>query len=107
MSTFYSKFVAMHITTEIIKGLRYKLRMMGMPLDGPANALAGNDTVIKNSTIPTQTLQHKHKAICYHFVREAVVAKLIQIGYIPSKENLATKPLGATKLHIIMQKISY
>jgi hypothetical protein len=54
-STFGSEFVAMRVATEIIKGLRYKLRMMGVPLDGPANVLADNETMIKNSTIPSQT----------------------------------------------------
>jgi hypothetical protein len=58
--------------------------MMGLPLDGPANVLADNDTMIKNSTIPSQTLQKKHNAICYHYVREAVATKIIRIAYIPT-----------------------
>ena len=36
-STFGSEFIAMKIATEMIEGLRYKLRMFGVPLDGPAN----------------------------------------------------------------------
>ena len=84
--------------------------MMGVPLDGPANVLADNDTMIKSSTIPSQTLQRKHNAICYHFVREAVATGVIRIAFIPSNENLAdmfTKALGATKLHAFIQKILY
>jgi len=42
----------MRVATEFIKALRYKLRMMGVPIDGPANISADNDTMIKNSTIP-------------------------------------------------------
>jgi hypothetical protein len=109
-STFGSEFVAMKIATEIIRGLRYKLRMMGVPLDGPANVLADNDSMVKNSTIPTQTLQKKHNAICYHYVREAVATNVMRIAYIPTTENLAdmfTKTLGATKLHGFIQKILY
>jgi hypothetical protein len=30
--------------------------MMGVPLDGPANVLVDNDSVVKNSTIPHSTL---------------------------------------------------
>jgi hypothetical protein len=109
-STFGSEFVAMRVATEIIKGLRYKLRMMGVPLDGLANVLADNETMIKNSTIPLQTLQKKHNAICYHYVREAVATKIICIAYIPTTENLVdmfTKPLGARKLHGFCHKILY
>ncbi len=71
----------MKIATEIIRSLRYKLRMMGVPLDGPANVLADNDSMVKNSTIPTQTLQKKHNAICYHYVREAVATNVMRIAY--------------------------
>jgi hypothetical protein len=64
----------MRIATELIKSLRYKLRMMGVPIDGPANVVADNETMVKNSTIPSVTLHKKHNAICYHYVREAVAA---------------------------------
>jgi hypothetical protein len=74
-STFGSEFVALHLATELIKSLRYKLRMFGIPLDGPANVLVDNSTVIKHSTIPSSTLQKKHNSICYHFVCEAVVCE--------------------------------
>jgi hypothetical protein len=56
-STFGSEFVALRIATEMVKGLRYKLRMMAAPLDEPANVLVDNDTVVKNSTIPPSTLR--------------------------------------------------
>ena len=54
-STFGSEFVALRIATELIKALRYKLQMFGIPLDGPANVLMDNETVVKNSTIPSST----------------------------------------------------
>ncbi len=94
----------------MIKGLRYKLRMMGIPLEGPANVLVDNETVMKNSTIPSSTLQKKHNEICYHCVREAVACGIIRVAHIPSDQNLAdmfTKMLGATKLHAFCQRILY
>jgi hypothetical protein len=109
-STFGSEFVALRVATEMIKGLRYKLRMMGIPIDGPAAVLVDNKTMVKNSTIPSSTLQQKHNAICYHCVREAVAGKIIHIAHIPSDQNLAdmfTKTLGATKLHTFCQRILY
>jgi len=109
-STFGSEFVALRIATEMIKGLRYKLRMMGIPLDGPANVLIDNETVMKNASIPSSTLQKKHNAICYHCVREAVASNVIRVAHIPTDQNLAdmfTKPLGATKLHAFCKRILY
>jgi hypothetical protein len=109
-STFGSEFVALKVATEIIKGLRYKLCMMGISIEGPANVLVDNETVMKNSTIPSSTLQRKHNVICYHYVREAVASNILQIAHIPSEQNLAdmfTKVLGATKLHAFCQQILY
>jgi hypothetical protein len=70
-STFGSEFVALRVATEFIKALRYKLRMMGIPLEGATSVLVDNETVVKNSTIPSSTLQKKHNAICYHYVRSS------------------------------------
>jgi hypothetical protein len=109
-STFGAEFIALKTGTELIKSLRYKLRMMGIPIDGPANVLVDNDSVVKNSTTPSSMLQKKHNSICYHFVREAVAARIIRIAFIASSENLAnmlTKPLGATKLKGFCQRILY
>jgi hypothetical protein len=41
-STFGSEFTAMHIAVELIESLRYKLRMFGIPLDGPTNTIPFN-----------------------------------------------------------------
>ena len=41
-STFDSEFVAMEQATEYIRGLRYKLRMMGITVDEPAYVFGDN-----------------------------------------------------------------
>jgi hypothetical protein len=51
-STFGSEFIAMKIAIELIEGLRYKLRMMGVPIEDPCNVFCDNEAVIKNSTRP-------------------------------------------------------
>jgi hypothetical protein len=109
-STFGSEFIALKTGTELIKSLSYKLYMMGVPLEGPANVLVDNESVYKNATIPTSTLQKKHNSICYHYVREAAASGCMRIAHIPSDENLAdmfTKPLGAQKLKTLCQRILY
>ncbi len=84
--------------------------MLGVPLEGPANVMCDNKSVVNNSTIPSSTLKKKHNAICYHRVREAVAAKVIRIAHVPTGQNLAdmlTKPLGGCKLHEFCKKILY
>jgi hypothetical protein len=52
-STFGSEFVALRICVEIIEALRYKLRMFGIPIDGPANTF-----LIINLLSPMPAYQH-------------------------------------------------
>jgi hypothetical protein len=109
-STFGAEFVALRIATELIESLRYKLRMMGVPIEGPTNVLCDNQSVVTNSTLPASTIKKKHNSICYHRVREAVAANVIRIAHIPTGQNLAdmlTKPLGGSKLHEFCKKILY
>mmetsp|Transcript_19703 Transcript_19703/g.30274 ORF Transcript_19703/g.30274 Transcript_19703/m.30274 type:complete len:95 (+) Transcript_19703:100-384(+) len=69
--------------------MRYKLRMMGVPLDRPTSMYCDNESVPKNATVPESTLSKKHNAICYHKVRESMAAGWIQVGWIKSEKNLA------------------
>jgi len=68
-STFSIEFVAKRLAAELIEALRYKLRMFGIPIDGPTRVYGDNGAVISNLSIPTLTLTKKHNAICYHRVR--------------------------------------
>ena len=77
-STFGSEFIALRIATEMI-GLRYKLRMFGVPLDGPANVFGDNQFGINNASIPESPLKKKHVAICYHRVMEACASGIIRL----------------------------
>ena len=45
-SVFGSEFVAMKIAMETMRGLRYKVRMMGVPVTGPTYAYGDNMSVI-------------------------------------------------------------
>jgi len=107
-STFGAEFIAMRIGVEMLEALRYKLRMFGIPIDGPANVFGDNKSVITNATVPSSTLKKKHNSIAYHRVREAVAAEVVQIAKVHTTENLAdllTKPLGASALKTLIQKI--
>lgn len=109
-STFGSEFVAMKIATEMIQGMRYKLRMMGVSVEGPTNVFVDNESMVTNSTVPHSTLKKKHVSICYHRVREACAMKMIRITYVNTKSNLADclmKALGGLDLRSLVGRFLY
>jgi hypothetical protein len=109
-SSFGSEFVAMRFAIEQIEAFRYKLRMMGVPIDGPTNIFCDNEAVFTNSTKPESTLKKKHNAIAYHRTREAQAAGMVRIAWEDGNYNLAdvlTKLLPGPKLREMMGYILY
>ena len=88
-STFGPEFVALRVTTELIEGLRYKLRMFGVPIDSATSVYCDNQSVIKTAAVPASTLSKKHNSGCYHKVIGSVVSGWISIAWIKSQDNLA------------------
>jgi hypothetical protein len=80
-STFGSEFVALRIALEMNDALRYKLRMMGIPINGPSNCFCDNESVWKNSTMPQSTLSKKHNSVAYHKCRECVAKGAVRIAF--------------------------
>ena len=97
-SSFGSEFMAMKHGTEYVRGLRYKLRMTGIPIDDfPTFIYADNKSVIVNSSVPESTLKKKSNSIAYNFVREGCAADEWRIAYINangSPSDLMTKCLA-------------
>ena len=56
-SVFGAEFVAMKHGIEKLRGLWYKLRMMGIPLTGPSYIYGDNKLQVTNSTWPESTLK--------------------------------------------------
>ena len=50
-STFGSEFTALKNAVELVKALRYKLRMFGLPIEGPTNVFCENESVYKNVSL--------------------------------------------------------
>ena len=88
-SSFGSEFSAMKTGTELIEGLRYKLRMMGVPIEGPCHVKADNLSVVRNSSQPESTLKKKSNSIAFHYVRERAASRVISVQYEPTDTNLA------------------
>ena len=55
-STFGSEFTALKNAVELFTALRYKLRMFGVPVDGPTDMFCDNKAVYKNSSTPESAL---------------------------------------------------
>jgi hypothetical protein len=100
----------MRIAVELIEALRYKLRMFGIPIEGPTNVYCDNEAVTKNVINPESTLKKKHDAIAYHRSREAVAAGTIRVTKEDGKTNLAdilTKLLPQVTKDYLCDKFMY
>ena len=110
MSTFGAEFTAMKVGVELVESLRYKLRMFGIPIDGPANVFCDNEAVYQNTIIPESTLKKKHHSIAYHRCREAVAAGTIRVAKQGTQKNLAdvfTKTLSAERRSFLFERFTY
>jgi len=87
-SCFGSEYIALRICTVMVEEVRYKLRCFGVPVEGAADVLCDNRSVVVNSSVPTSVLNKRHNAICYHRVREAQAAGIIRVGWIEGERNV-------------------
>ena len=95
-SAFGAEFIVMKQCCEYLRGLRYKLRMMGIPCDGPSHIYSDNQSVLANTTMPDSTLKKKSQSIAYHLVREESERGEWRTAYVNTHDNeadLLTKPL--------------
>ena len=96
-STYGSEMVAARLEVEQVMDLRYKLRMLGVPIKEASVMIGDNQSTITSCSIPSSNLKKRHNAITYHRVGEAVAAGIVELRYIKGKYNLAdamTKPLN-------------
>ena len=101
-STFRSEFCAMKQATEYMRGLRYKLRMMGIPCNKPTFVYGDNKLVLANMYVPISQLKRKSNRIAYHFVREGCAKDEWRTTYVNTHNNpsdLITKPLTSGEKH--------
>jgi hypothetical protein len=105
-ATYGSEFMVARQATEQIMDIRYTLRMMGIPLDGPSWLFGDNQSVIVSSTIPQSMLNKRHNALSYHRVRECIAAEIINFLHVDGKSNpsdILTKFLGWSQFWPLIQ----
>ena len=109
-ATYGSEFMAARQAVEQIIDLRYTLRMLGVPIDGPTWLFGDNKSVVTSSTMPYSQLSKRWNALSYHRVREAFAAGIIRFEHIPGIENPAdvlTKPLPHYKACVFYDPILF
>ena len=100
----------MRMAVERIEVLHYKLRMFGIPIEGPMNVFCNNEAMFKNTSIPKSTLKKKHNSICYHRCREAVAARVMRVakeGTLTNLADLFTKPLMQSIREGLLDRFTY
>ena len=100
----------MKTCVELVEGLRHKLCMMGIEVDGRTSVGADNMSVIHNCNNPASQLKKKSNSIRYHCVRERCAASVVGITYCPSAENLAdmfTKSQPGETCRRLAEKVLY
>ena len=79
----------MRIATEMTLALRNDLRMLGVPLDGPADLFCDNMSVVLSSTVVSSVLKKKHNAVAFHKVRETIASEAMRVCHENTQSNLA------------------
>ena len=109
-STYGAELVAARITVDMVIELRYMLRMLVVPVDGPSLMLGDNNGVVLNTSIPSSVLKKKHHACAYHQVREAITGRIVNFVHIQSETNFAdmlSKPLPNDVFHTLMKPLLF
>ena len=109
-SVFCSEYVTMKQGIDALRGLRYKLRMMDIPISGLSYIYGDNMSVVHNISRPKSDLRKKSNSVCYHTVHESVPMGESLVGHIPCKENIADlmeKVLYGQKRRYLVSNILY
>ena len=88
-SAFGAEFVALKNGVETLRGLCYKLQMMGIPISGPLLVYGNNMLIIHNTQHPESLLKKKCNSVCCHGLRESVAMGETLTTHVPTLENYA------------------
>ena len=87
-SVFSAKFVTMKQNIEASRGLRYKLRMVGIPKSSPSYIYGDNISVVNNIFRLESVLRKKSISACFHTVHKSVDMDKSLVGCILGNENV-------------------
>ena len=67
---------------ENVRGLRYKLRMLGIPVELPTYIFGDNQSVLVNSSKLHSSFKKKLSSIVFHFVHEGAAKDEWRVDYL-------------------------
>ena len=100
----------MNTSDESLRGIRYKLFMMGVLLTRRAYVYGNNMSVIYNTSRPELTKRKKSNSICYHAMRKAVAGGECLTTHCKTGDNysdMMTKVLYRQKKQDNVSRILY
>ena len=109
-AVFGAEFVASNHGIENVRGICYKLRMMGVELLGPTFIYGDNMSVVNNTSKPESTLRKKSNSICFHAARESVASGESLVAHIRTHHNsadLLTKVTYGNKRRTLVNGLLY
>ena len=103
-STYSFEIIALKIAMELVEALRYKLRMFGVNLNGPARIFCDNKSVVLSLSFPESVLKKKHCFVAFAKIRSSISAK-IALVYFESSETNITDLLTKVLSHLCRSKL--
>jgi histone deacetylase 1/2 len=103
-----AEYRAVATTTAEVMWLTNLLSELRVPMANPPKILCDNVGATYLCANPVLHSRMKHISMDYHFVREQVQAKQLQVSHVSTKDQLAdilTKPLATAKFNDISSKI--
>ena len=95
---------------DSLRGLRCKLRIMGIQMSSPSYIYGNNMSIVRNTSKPESVLRKKSNLVCYYAVNESFAMVESLVAHILGKENVAdlmTKVLYGHKRRYLVSSILY
>ena len=109
-ATYGSEFVAAHTCVEQVIDHRTTLQYLGVPIWDKSYMFGDKKSLVDSSTIPHEKLHLRHTDLSFHWLREAVAAKIVSFHHIPGKDSPASilsKHLGYQKIWRKLQELLF
>lgn len=103
-----SEYIALAESTKEAMYLRYLLEELGFPPDGPTVIMSDSQSAQHMANFGGHHSRTKHIHYRYHFIRDAVANKIINIKYVPTENMTAdvlTKSLPRIKHEFCIQNM--
>ena len=95
---------------EYVRGLRYKLWILVIPVELPTYIFGNNQSVLVNSSKPHSSLKKKSSSIVFHFFCEGAAKDEWWVAYLNKNYNpadMATKSLDGGDLDAVFHIFAF